>query len=83
MYLLDYGLVVQQTKDKELLQVKEELQSDKASQAINSKYILLANVLYYLPKAYSDPAIWLYIPKHQRKEVTEHYHGNNGHMGVD
>ena len=49
-----YDLVAEKTKDKELLQLKEELQSGKASQSINSRYILLDNVPYYLSKADSD-----------------------------
>ena len=52
-----YDLVDEQTKDKELLQFKEELQNGRASQAINSQYILLVHVLYYLWKAESDPLI--------------------------
>ena len=61
----------------------KELQTGKASQAINSKYILLDNVLYYLSKADSDPVIWLYIPKHLCNEVIEQYHSSNSHMGID
>ena len=53
-----YDLVAEQTKVKELLKLKE-LQSGKASEAINNKYILLDNVLYYLSRADSDPVIWL------------------------
>ena len=34
-------LIAEQTNDKELLQLKEELQSGKASQAINRKYIFI------------------------------------------
>ena len=71
MSLSCYDLVTEQTNNKELLKLKEELQSDEASQAINSKYILLDNVLYYLSKTDSDPVIWLYIPEHLRKEVIE------------
>ena len=73
----------EQTKDKEILQLKEELQCGKASHTINSKYIVFDNVLYYLSKADSGPVIWLYSPKHLRKEVIEQYHNSNGHMGVD
>ena len=47
-------------KDKELLKLKEELQSSKVSQAINGMYILLDSVLYYLSKADSDPVIVLH-----------------------
>ena len=78
-----YDFVREQTKDKELLDMKEELQSGKASQAINSKYILLDNVLYYLSKADSDTVIFCFIPESLRKEVNEQYHNNNGHMGID
>ena len=46
-----YDLVTEQRKDKKLLKLKEKLQSDKAFQVINIKYILLDNVLYYLSKA--------------------------------
>ena len=38
------------------------------------------NVLYYLPKADSDPVIWLFIPEHLRKEVIEQYHDSNSHI---
>ena len=78
-----YDLRTDQTNDKELLKLKEELQSGKASKAFKSKCILLNTVLYYLSKADSDPVIWLYIPKHQRKEAIEQHHDNNGHMGID
>ena len=44
MNLPGYDLVTEKTKDKEVLQLKQELQGCKASQAINSKYILLDNV---------------------------------------
>ena len=77
-----YDFVTEQTKDEEQLKIKRELQGGKASQAINSKYILLDNVLYYLSKT-TNPVIWLYIPEHLWKEVTEQYHDNNGHMGID
>ena len=60
-------LIAEETMDKELLKLIEELQSDKASQAINSKYILLDNVLYFLSKADSDPVICLYILEYLRK----------------
>ena len=69
--LSGYDLAAEQTKEKELLKLKEELQSGNICQAINSKYILLHNVLYYLSKADPDPVIQLDIPEHLRKEVIE------------
>ena len=75
-------MVADQIKDKELLKIKEELESGKASQAFNTKYILLDNVLYYLSKADSDPVIQFSITDHLRKEVIEQCHDINGHMGI-
>ena len=77
MNLPDYDIVAT------LIQLKEELQSGKVSQVINSRYILLDIVLHYLSKADSDIAIQLYIPQHLRNEVIEQYHDNNGHMEID
>ena len=76
-------MVAEKTKDKELLQLEDELKIGKASQAINSKHILSDNALYYLSKADSDPVIWFHIPEHLRKEVIEQYYDNNDHMGID
>ena len=44
--LSGYDLVTEQTKDKVLLKLKEELQGCKASQANNCKYSSLDNVHY-------------------------------------
>ena len=41
------------------------------------------NVLHYLSKSESHPVIWFYNPEPLRKKVTEQYHDNNGHMGID
>ena len=78
-----FDLTVEQSKDKELVQLKENLQSEKASQATTSKYIILDNILYYLSKCDSDPVIRLYIPSHLKKLVIEQYHDQNGHMGIE
>ena len=78
-----FDLTVDQSKDKELVQLKENLQTEKASQATTSKYIILDNILYYLSKCDSDPAIRLYIPSHLKKLVIEQYHDQNGHMGIE
>ena len=78
-----FDLTVEKSKDKELVQLKENLQTEKASQATTSKYIILNNILYYLSKCDSDPVIRLYIPSHLKKLVIEQYHDQNGHMGIE
>ena len=49
-----FDITVEQPKDKELAQLQENLQTEKASQATTSKYIILDNILYYLSKCDSD-----------------------------
>ena len=50
LWVPGFDLTVEQSKDKELVQLKENLQSEKASQATTSKYVILDNILYYLSK---------------------------------
>ena len=76
-------MVIEQSKDKELAQLKDRLWSEKMSSAVASKYIILDNILYYLSKSDSDPIIRLYIPSHLKQLVIEQYHDKNGHMGIE
>ena len=65
------------------MKIKETLQNGQASQATNSKYMILDKVLYYLSKADTDPVIRLYIPEQLKQSVILEYHDYNGHMGID
>ena len=73
-------MVIKQSKDKELV-LKDRLQSEMSS-SVDSKYIILINILYYLSKSDSDSVIRLYIPSHLKQLVIEQYHDKNGHMGI-
>ena len=53
-----FDLVIEESKDKELVQLKDSLQSEK-SPSVASKYIILHKILYYLSKSDSDPIIRL------------------------
>ena len=75
-------MVIEQSKDKELVQLKDRLQSEKMSSSVASKYVILDNILYYLSKSDSDPVIGLYIPSNLKQLVIEQYHDKNGHMGI-
>ena len=79
----NFDIIAEQCKDKELRKIKETLQNGQASQAINSKYMMLDNVLYYLSKADTDPVIRLYIPEQLKQSVILEYHDHNGYMGID
>ena len=76
-------MVIEQSKDKELVQLKDRLQSEKMSSSVASKYIILDNILYYLSKSDSDPIIRLYIPSHLKQLVIEQYHDKNGHISIE
>ena len=83
MTLSGCNITGKQSKDKELVQIKETLQNGKASQSVNSKYIVLDEILGYLSKADTDPIIRLYVPEQLRKSVILEYHDYNGHMRID
>ena len=76
-------MVIKQSKDEELIMLKERLQSEKMSSSVASKYIILYNILYHLSKSDSDPIIRLYITSHLKQLVIEQYHDKNGHMGTE
>ena len=76
-------MVIEQAKDKVLLNLKEGIQSSKASSSVLSKHIILDDILYYLSKLDTDPIIRLYLPRHIIKPIMMKYHDNNGHMGID
>ena len=78
-----YDMVIEQAKDKVLLNLKEEIQSSKASSSVLSKHIILDDILYFIPKADTDPIIRLYLPRHIIKPVIMGYHDNNGHVVID
>ena len=78
-----YDMFIEQAKDKVLLNLKEEIQSGKASSSVLSKHIILDDILYYLSKPDTDPIIRLYLPRHIIKPIIMEYHDNNGHMGID
>ena len=79
----NFDIIVEQCEDKELMKIKETLQNRQASQAINSKCMILDNVLYYLSKADTDPVIRLYIPEQLKQSVILEYHDYNAHKGID
>ena len=52
-----FDLVIEKSQDKECVQLKDRLQSEKMSSSIASKYIILDNILYYLYRSDSDAII--------------------------
>ncbi|CAC5415497.1 unnamed protein product [Mytilus coruscus] len=74
---------IEQVKDKTLRELKKQLESDKVPEAVQNKYIIIDDILYYISNVDNDPIIRLYIPSHIKQAVVEQYHDKNGHMGID
>jgi len=72
----------EQSLDKELDSITLQLQNGKASKSVENRYILIADILYYISKADSEPVLRLYVPLQLRQEVINEYH-NKDHLGVD
>ncbi|MCG8049023.1 MAG: reverse transcriptase domain-containing protein, partial [Candidatus Thiodiazotropha endolucinida] len=79
----DIDIVIEQSKDDDLMTVKLSLQNDKASKTVQQKHIIIDNVLYYISDVDSNPTLRLYVPKHLKEHVIDQYHDLNGHMGID
>ncbi|MCG8078877.1 MAG: DDE-type integrase/transposase/recombinase [Candidatus Thiodiazotropha taylori] len=79
----DIDIVIEQSKDDDLMTVKLSLQNDKASKTVQQKHIIIDNVLYYISDVDSNPTLRLYVPKHLKDHVIDQYHDLNGHMGID
>ena len=79
----DVDIVAEQSKDPDLMEIKYGLENDKLSHAMQKKHIVMDNILYYTSQVDSDPVLRLYIPKQLRHAVTEQYHDDYGHMGLD
>ena len=79
----ELDMVVEQDKDAEILELKKQLKENKVSKSIQSKYLIMDDILYYLSNPDVDPVVRLYVPDHLRFKVVTQYHDENGHMGID
>ena len=74
--LVGLDMVLEQSKDKEILELKT------MRKAIKNRYIIENDLLYYLSDPNDNPTLRLFVPEHLRPMVIKHYHDDNGHMGV-
>ncbi|CAC5398015.1 unnamed protein product [Mytilus coruscus] len=77
-----YDIKYEQSLDKELSAIAIQLQNGKATKSVESKYILMDDILYFISKADSEPVLRLYVPLQLREEVVKQYHDVD-HLGVD
>jgi hypothetical protein len=76
-------MVVEQSKDPDILKLKNNIMQGKADKSTMSKFLLIDEVLYFLSNADHDPVVRLYVPMHYRSGVVKQYHDDIGHMGID
>ena len=79
----DLDIMVEQSKDNALMEVKIGLQNDKVSKTVQKKHIIIDDILYYISDVDSNPTLRLYVPQHLQGHVIDQYHDLNRHMGLD
>ena len=75
----------EQARDPDIVQLRERLQSGKATKTEENKFIDATDgLLYYISNSDSeDPRLRLYVPKELEECVIRQYHDELGHMAVD
>ena len=73
----------EQRKDPELVQLIQRLTEGKATATENRTFVLLSNVLYYVPDSAPEPSLELVIPSQLRGLVLKECHDECCHMGLD
>ncbi|CAC5388237.1 unnamed protein product [Mytilus coruscus] len=69
-----YDMKYEQSLDKELALIISQMKNGKASKSVESKYILIDEIMYYISKADTEPVLRLYVPLQLRDEVVKQYH---------
>ena len=80
---MGFDIVTEQDKDEDIHNIKQLLIKGTASSAIESKHIILDDVLYFISNPIDQPTLRLVVPKQLRSNVIAQFHDHNGHMGVD
>lgn len=75
-------MIAEQNNDDELVEFKTSLLHGEPSKAVQQRYLVVDNILYYLTDPDNDPVLRLYVPRHLRALVIKQYHDENGHLGV-
>ena len=78
----ELDMALEQSKDKNIIELKTLLEQGEPSKAVKRRYILENGLLYYLSNPDDNPTLRLFIPGHLRHLVVAQYHDDNGHMGV-
>ena len=73
----------EQRKDPEVVQLIQRLQTGKATVTEGHAFVVLEDVLYYVPETEAEPSLKLVIPSHLRELVLKECHDKCCHMGLD
>lgn len=66
----DLSMKEEQTKDEKICQIKKQIESGVAGANIQSQFIIIDDVVYYISKPDSDTVIRLYVPEHLRESIV-------------
>ena len=78
----EFDMLTEQQNDPEIMQIIKQLNSGVENKAIQKKYLIIDQLLYYITNPDDDPIMRLYIPSHIKEYVITQYHDKNGHMGI-
>ncbi len=71
-----------QSDDPFIYQIIKQLNSPDCPTTIKNKYIMLGDILYYIPKG-EEKALKLMVPVKYQKTILRELHENNSHIGCD
>ena len=74
-----FDMKVEQTRDDEISEIRTMIVNGKE---VQSHYLLIDGLVYYISNVNDDPCLRMFIPKHLRNVFVQQYHDQNGHMGV-
>lgn len=77
-----FDMVLEQNKDDVISHLKLSMQKENPSKEVQTRYMVVENILYYISDPNGETKLRLYIPSHLRAMVVKQYHDELGHMGV-
>ena len=69
----------EQMKDENLTKIRSMLLNGEENKDVQTHYLLVVELIYYIPNVNDDPCLRLVIPNHMKQFVLTQFHDENGH----
>ena len=77
-----FDMKTEQMKDGNLTKIRSMLLNGEGNKDVQTHYLSVDKLIYYISNVNDDPCLRLIIPNHMKKIVLTQFHDENGHMGV-